>query len=519
MARPLAATLVLGGVALALGAGVGLWLLAPAAPTAVPPADRSSGRGSPRPGEGAGDEPGDDVPRPAATGIAPRGAPRPEEVGDEDTPDDEGDLVGGVATYEEILAAATAGKWLEVESLLRRGGSTDPRVTDLLLKHLADPRWRNFAAGLFEFVKDPGAARKLLAITGGDAPEATRMAALLAFAGVGGPELTEEALRILRESPDGSPMAAAAALALGREGSAASAAVLMDLLREGGRAGSRAALVDALGRIRAPEALDAMARMLHEEGLDGSLRGALIEAMARTRDPALAADLVRFAHATGDADLRREAWKALGMVGGEVAVQELLSVFAGGDPADRLAAAVALQGVKDPGAAGPVAKILQSSTDPTLRGYLVSALGAMGGTAAVGALGDVVRDGGEAMGLRVAAVRALGEIGDRSGAGPILDAYEGSGADDAALRRTAIEALRKIGDTSALPRLETFLRNAREGTAEMFLLQTTIQQMERDRAAQKDGGPAPTPPAFDGAPITPRGAAGELQQRADLPGR
>src|SRR5688572_4925049 len=161
MALARAFVILAGTAAAAAVAGAGWFLLRePAEARPLPP----NGVGGV---DGIGEKSVIGAPSPAAGGVAVKGPP----VVEDGDPDDESDLdrdpsgdTGG-ATAEEILAALARGDaqgWLDAARLLSIAGSSDPRVTDALLKAMADDRWRIKAAEMAKDLKDPAALARFL---------------------------------------------------------------------------------------------------------------------------------------------------------------------------------------------------------------------------------------------------------------------------------------------------------------------------------------------------------------------
>jgi HEAT repeat protein len=221
--------------------------------------------------------------------------------------------------------------------------------------------------------------------------------------------------------------------------------------------------------------------MASDEGIDARLRESLVAALGRTRNAAVVPDLLRLAKESEAPEVRHAALGALGMVGSPEGVQELLNVVQGGSAEDRAVAATALQGVKNKSAGPLLEQALQGSLPPELKGHVVAALGSAGGKSSLELLGKMARDGGEAPGLRGAAVRAIGEIGDSAGAAAVLDVLEGTPRTEASLRRQCATALQSVATSADLPRIDKILRGVPENTSEWYVLRGLSEALRTGR--------------------------------------
>ena len=124
--------------------------------------------------------------------------------------------------------------------------------------------------------------------------------------------------------------------------------------------------------------------------------------------------------ATGESSARWWAARALAEVGGEDAVQSLVSLLGEPDPDLRACAALALGRIGDGSAASALAAKLddQSSFVAGVASDALSMLGDSAVEALAGRLGD------ENPHTRLLAVRALGRIGSDSAAGPLVGVLE-----------------------------------------------------------------------------------------------
>lgn len=161
-------------------------------------------------------------------------------------------------------------------------------------------------------------------------------------------------------------------------------------------------------------------------------------ALALGRFGATAAEQLAAVLATGAADDRWWAARALAEVGGEAAVPALASVLDDPEPDVRACAALALGHVGDGAAAPALADRLgdQSAFVASIAADALSMLGERAVEALAGRLGD------ENLHVRLLAVRALGRIGSHRAVGPLCGVLEDSSY---LVRYYAYEALEALG--------------------------------------------------------------------------
>lgn len=445
MPKPLFAAL---GALAVLGAGAAGWLLLDTAPAASkPPRAELKDPGPPVKGP--------DLGSPSVPG--PAGSNGPIDIDDDREPDEEAP-VGG-ASAEDLLFCARKGDWQEFERLLRISGSDDPRVTQFLLDALKDGEHRNWAAMLAKHLKDPAALAKFLEVAkSATADDSTRSAALQASANIGGEGVFEAAADILRSAKPGGILFSSAAGALGTLGTPEAARTLVDLLRGSVGTTRFPIMVEAIARVRNPEALAEIGRMANDEGQDPRFRETLVAALGQTKDPAVVPDLLKAAREGSTEEIRSAAYTGLAMVGDHDAVQELVGLLHGEDQGKQLAAAMALQNLRNKTSGPLLEEALAGTLPPELRPYVIESLGYVGGKRSVEMLGKVLTELEENNErLRVSAVRALGRIGDPASGKAIVDAIEGTPRTDAAFRREAFNALGTTATVEELPRLKRML--------------------------------------------------------------
>jgi Uri superfamily endonuclease len=161
-------------------------------------------------------------------------------------------------------------------------------------------------------------------------------------------------------------------------------------------------------------------------------------ALALGRFGAAAAEQLAATLATGEADARWWAARALAEVGGEAALPALASVLNDPEPDVRACAALALGHVGDGSAAPALADRLgdESAFVASIASDALSMLGERAVEALAGRLGD------ENLHVRLLAVRALGRIGSQEAVGPLCGVLEDPSY---LVRYYAYEALEALG--------------------------------------------------------------------------
>lgn len=184
----------------------------------------------------------------------------------------------------------------------------------------------------------------------------------------------------------------------------------------------------------APDEIDELIEVLVSAGEDSREEAAL----ALGRFGAAAAERLVAILATGEADARWWAARALAEVGGEGAVPPLVSILDDPDPDVRACAALALGRAGDGSAAPALADRLgdESAFVASIAADALSMLGERAIEALAGRLAD------ENLHIRLLAVRALGRIGSQSAIGPLFGVLEDSSY---LVRYYAHEALEALG--------------------------------------------------------------------------
>jgi HEAT repeat protein len=475
MVRPLHVALA-AAVAASVAAG---WLLLRTGPAAPPPADAGGGTG-PGPGDGASPlhpGPGNG----GSGGAVPGNGGGVEEMDPEDDSDLDRPLSGpeGGASTEDILAAIRDKNWLEVERLLRNGGSEDSAVTEALLKGLDDLQYRNKVATLAGFLKDPGALARFLELAKTAKDPNTRAVALEASARIGGPGVMEALTEALATAKPGSILASSAAGALGTLGTPEAAMALVARLRNSHADHTSPIFLEALARVRNPDALAELGRFALDEGQDARLRAGILASLGRTKQPAVLPDLLRAARESKEPEIRSAAYVALAHVGEPEGVRHLVDLLHAGDDGQKQEAAFALQNLTSRVGGAILTEALERPLPEALVPYLVTALGRSGTKESIPALSRFAADPDLSDGARVNALRAMAEIGDGSARPTAYGVLESSTRAGDGVRNAAVGVFVAAATAEDLPRLEKILGGMREQTAEWHHLKAVVERLRR----------------------------------------
>lgn len=156
----------------------------------------------------------------------------------------------------------------------------------------------------------------------------------------------------------------------------------------------------------------------------------------------------------GDRDVREYAIVALGLIGGEYAVDELLRLLKDEDKDMRRWAATALGELGDARALGELIKISLKEADSWGRRRAISALAKLGGEGAINALLPLLK--GEDKELRLFAAQALGKLGDERAVNELSPLLKDGDRD---WRRRAVDALGELGGERAVDALVPMLKD------------------------------------------------------------
>ncbi|WP_309892564.1 HEAT repeat domain-containing protein [Archangium sp.] len=447
------------------------------------------------------------------------------------------------AGSDEPLALALASLSADVaraalEELAARGESAKGRITAALNSPLADVR--KYAFELLERLSPPGSLEPLLAALGSEHAD-LRVGVIERLAGANDSRVTEALGRAMGSEHEDLRLRAAELLAmrqddravevlaaflrsenaaavkraqeaLARIDSVAAVGALAARLRTATEVTERLALVRALGRIRKPEALDALARQLDDEAhpvrlacvsaaMDVATPHEKDEKGERKRDAALAVRFLRVAVRNPDPMVRKAAATEL-EPGDNVGQDELLAgLFTDRDVTVRMesvaryASRVLHKGAKVepleevlrggarelmlPAAEGVASRGLTSALRPLLlyvrageegdRERALLALGTLGDARALPELEGVAAGGTPEAPVEpsmvAAAIEGLGRLAaklpeseDRRRAEDKVELSALEGKEDA-IQQAAIRGLRHLGGERARSRLETLLRD------------------------------------------------------------
>ncbi|MCP4363946.1 MAG: HEAT repeat domain-containing protein [Planctomycetes bacterium] len=159
--------------------------------------------------------------------------------------------------------------------------------------------------------------------------------------------------------------------------------------------------------------------------------------------------LVKFL-ADKDSGVRRDAVKALGMLGDSSVTPELVKLLADEDLYVRLDVVVVLDSLGD--ISGLVKFLADENT--LVRSYVADALSRLGDISVAPELVRLFSDEDEDAGVRRTATKALGNLGDSS---VVPELIKRLADEDSYVRQTAAEALGRLGDISVAPELVRLL--------------------------------------------------------------
>jgi HEAT repeat protein len=189
---------------------------------------------------------------------------------------------------------------------------------------------------------------------------------------------------------------------------------------------------------------------------DPSIRKAAVDALARLKvDASIGALIGALAHS--DREVRSTAFDALEATNpnwrshrlADVAGDEIVSKLKSPDPAERFAAASALNQFPVQKSLAPLIELAQHDPEEQVRARGARALGELGDRRAVAPLIDVLRHD-RSKEVRLQSAVALGNLGDRRAVQPLLELVRGSSGyfDDSHL--VGVRALRNIGAVGEL---------------------------------------------------------------------
>lgn len=434
------------------------------------------------------------------------------------------------AGSDEPLSLALASQSADVaraalDELAARGESAKGRIAAALSSPLADVR--KYAFELLERLSPPGSLEPLLAALASEHAD-LRLGVIERLAGANDARVTEALVRALGSEHEDLRLRAAELLAqrgddravevlaaflrseikgvprraweaLSRLGTVAAVGALASRLRAEAEADARTHLVEALGRIRRPESVEALARQLDDES--AQVRAACVEAAMKVattdekdeqgqkkRDMALAVRLLRVAVRSLDPAVRKAAAGEL-EYGDSVGQDELLvGLFADRDAQVRAAAVEGYsQRVVEKGAAVEPLEQVLAAGDRALMLWAAEGVAARGRVSALRPLLLYVRagEGNE----RERALLALGTLGDAR-ALPELEQVAAGGTPEAPVEPGMVHAsIEGLGRLAAkLPEGEERKRVAERVEAAALEGQDTDVQRAGVRGLRYVGG-------------------------------
>ena len=203
-----------------------------------------------------------------------------------------------------------------------------------------------------------------------------------------------------------------------------------------------------LGHGAAPALMSQLARK------DSKTRTAAIQALGHMRYTDAGKRILLL---TSDKDrmVKLAAISAVGRLKPKGAVEALARLLGGEDINQKLITAIALAETGSAGAVQPLLGLL-SHYHPKVKAAACRALGSLKDPRATLSIATLIADPVTKLPARMAAVRALGALGDSNGA-PIL--LLAAGDPEVNVRKAAIESLAMLGDARAVPALSLLLKD------------------------------------------------------------
>jgi HEAT repeat protein len=360
-------------------------------------------------------------------------------------------------TYEKLHAALKSGDLTELRRLVDLAhGQVDPRIIGELVEMLADKSKAYVVAGILGRIRTEGLVDALHDfIQNTDAPIARR-AAIQALA-EGGKEKAVPALLTLMQGSSDRGLVALTATALGKIGTTDAVEGILRTLARGSWPGLAGTLQNALAQVRDERALGLVVRALEQSGearVQSALISALGQTGSPfVVDPLLR--FVKNAETAKNVDAAARGVQALGMVGTQEALQNVLQIAKTDGPLQN-AARYALRNSRDPAMLPSYLQELDSSGDQELRRSLFVAIGKLRDKSATPRLVDALRSPAESVDTRIAAAKGLAEMRDPASIPALTEAVK-SDAHHVNLRISAVRALERIGDPKTIPVLQSVL--------------------------------------------------------------
>lgn len=267
------------------------------------------------------------------------------------------------------------------------------------------------------------------------------------------PETFETFLRLLADP--NSDIRECAAEALGNLGNPDAVRPLLKSLSTE-RGNLRYLCVEALGKLASTQATRPLIALLSET--DENMGYVAAEALGRIGDPEAVRPLMAMAN-SADKDLRYIVAKSLGAIGSIEATGVLLQLLQDPDREVRAEAIRSLGELADPEGAGALLDFLDEESDPDLTLEAVCALGRMKSRAALRHLLGLLKTQREELAVEV--IRALGAMRAPEAVRPIITRMQDDEGREVQL--AAVRALGDLGDGAAVPALVQLLQGGRDG--------------------------------------------------------
>jgi HEAT repeat protein len=425
------------------------------------------------------------------------------------------------------------------------GASGDQEAVGPLLGHLDDPapNVRAEVAEALARIGDPRAAVPLIGKIGDSAPE-VRRAVARSLGELGDPRAASALILALRDAV--SLVRVEAVGALGRLGSQEAVLAITPLLEDRSAPEVRVAAMAALGQIGSEAAIRALVRALGTEEPSAPLSpvrdaletsGAravpiLRQALEQYESPGISAGAALAlgsmkAPGAGPAIVQAmrkgsldpySGLRALAKLGEPSTAPAVLEMLSDSNSMIRRQAVLAVTALLDPArhdgrAVEPLdAALADPRTTPEEKEQIARALGQTGAPRALGSLLPLVR--GKALGLRLAAIDALGTLGPAGQDEVLLSVL---GDDNAAVRLHAALALGSAGGEASVPKLlDRLTRSATEDRTAIGIALSGALSRSDDKSAEmvgtvvfESGGPV-RDALIEGLGRAPGRAAGNL---------
>lgn len=229
----------------------------------------------------------------------------------------------------------------------------------------------------------------------------------------------------------------------------------------------RAEAARSLGIRQEKAAVEQLLARLQDEQERDVVKHAVLDALGRIGDPRALQPIIEVLQHEGNGELRASAAQALGLFSDARARQALLDALQSEQKIVVQAAVVgALGHLQHEQAVNPLLALLRQTRQPELRREIARSLGTIGDPRAVKPLLAIMQQAPNDPGLESTAIVALGQIGDPLAIEPLLRAFD---AEDLVTRLRVIEALGKIGHRNAT---QPLLNRLQQSLAETSSLAT-----------------------------------------------